>query len=112
MMTTSRTSKNGQQTKNAFKERNIDKLSDDIAASLHVIVEEGREAYEAEEFGMDGNSLDKDDMDEKCKKQTRATGEHLQKTRGASFAQREASNSGRTPSGVRPRRLALGQARG
>ena len=67
MMTTSRTSENGQQTENPFKERSIDKLSDDIAASLHVIVEEGWEAYAAEEFGMDGNFLDKEDMDDKYK---------------------------------------------
>ena len=95
----------------AFKERNIDKLSDDIVASLHVIVEEGWEAYEAEEFGMDGNFLDKEDMDEKCKTNP-SSWITSTKTRGKSFAQREASNSGRTPSGVRPRRLALGQARG
>ena len=53
--------------KKAFKERNKDKLSENMAESLHVIVEEGWEAYEAEEFGMDGNVLDKDDMDEKYK---------------------------------------------
>ena len=32
-----------------------------------MIVEEGWEAYEAEEFGMDGNFLDKEDMDDKYK---------------------------------------------
>ena len=30
-------------------------------------MEEGWEAYEAEEFGMDGNFLDKEDMDDKYK---------------------------------------------
>jgi len=53
--------------KAAFRERNKGKLSDDIAASLSVIVEEGWEAYQTDEFGMDGNFLDKEDMNLKHK---------------------------------------------
>ena len=63
MLATSRTSKQ----KAAFRERHRDKLSEDIAASLSVIVEEGWEAYQTNEFGMDGNFLDKEDMDLKYK---------------------------------------------
>ena len=53
--------------KAAFRERHRNKIAEDIAASLSLIVEEGWEAYEMNEFGMDGNFLDKVDMDEKYK---------------------------------------------
>ena len=46
----------------AFKERNITKVSKDIAASLSVIVEEGWEESHTDEFGMVGGYLGKADV--------------------------------------------------
>ena len=50
--------------KAAFKERNLHKVSNDIAAPLYVIMEESFEAPKTDEFGMGDGFLEKQDMAE------------------------------------------------